>query len=83
MIAPLFTFFPYIYEADDVYVSFFFIGIEFSRVNHEMEETCFEWKQLAFPFTTEFGGMRFGDAGTTYHAETYTRALVSTKALIT
>lgn len=38
--------------------------------NHEMSEAYYEWTQLAFPFTIEFGKMWFVDEGVTYYLET-------------
>lgn len=38
--------------------------------NHEISEAYYEWTQLAFLFTIEFGKIWFTDEGTTYYIET-------------
>jgi Na+-transporting NADH:ubiquinone oxidoreductase subunit NqrC len=38
--------------------------------NHEMSEAYYEWTQLGFPFSIEFGKIWFVDEGTTYYLET-------------
>jgi len=38
--------------------------------NHEKSEAYYEWTQLGFPFSIEFGKIWFVDEGTTYYLET-------------
>jgi Na+-transporting NADH:ubiquinone oxidoreductase subunit NqrC len=39
--------------------------------DHQKQEAYFQWTQLAFPFTIQFGKIWFVDEGTTYYIETY------------
>jgi hypothetical protein len=38
--------------------------------DHKMSEAYYEWTQLAFPFTIDFGKIWFVDEGTTYYIPT-------------